>query len=91
MSVFKVVARDPKTGKQWKKKIYVGEAYNKYATNLVVRWQEYHDIEVYEMYHEEWRLWYKLHKPKTEEEVKQFQLDKNYSDIWYNHYIKNHL
>lgn len=92
MSVFKVVARDPKTGRQTKKKIYIGETYSRYSEELIKRWQEYNDIEIYLLQLDDtWKLWYKIAKPSTEEEVKKHQLKCGYADSWYEYYIKNNL
>lgn len=92
MSVFKVVARDPKTGRQFSKKVYITEAsFNRYSPDLIKRWRHYDDIEVYEMKGEEFILQYKLLKPRNKEEVKMFQIDYGYNNAWYEQYIKNHL
>jgi len=60
MAVFKVVARDPKTKRQTRKKVYVGEAFTKYSEKLINRWVRTADIEIYEFKDSigDYELWY---------------------------------
>jgi hypothetical protein len=91
MSTFKVVSRDVKTGNQLKKKVYVGDAYSKYAMSLINRWVLWSDIEVYEMYHNKWRLLWEKKKPRTEEEVKKLAVELDFSESFVKLYIQKWL
>lgn len=82
MSVFKVVSRNPDTGRQLKKKIYVGDAYKKYAQDLINRWSEWSDVEVYEMKDEEYRLWYEVKMPRTIEDLEKMAQERGWNDTW---------
>lgn len=85
----KVVRRDVKSGKQQAKKIYVGDAWKKYASELINRWVWLGDIEVYDMRDNEWVLWYTMPKPRTEREATTLAQTNKYMNVEY--YVKNYL
>lgn len=83
MSVFKVVSRDINSGKQVKKKVYESNTkFNLYSKDLICRWSEWWDIEVYEMKDEEYRLLYEIKAPRTTEDLEKMAIERNYSDTW---------
>jgi len=87
--VWKVVSRDKK-GRQVKKKVYETDSkYTKHGHELVKRWREWLDVEVYSMDEDEnFILQYVKYYPKTEEELRQMQKEYNYSDNWFTWKLK---
>ena len=60
---FKIVSRNPKTGRQFKKRVYTSEEdYLKYKDDLIKRYSYNYDVEVYEMISGGWKLIDKIEK-----------------------------
>ena len=90
MAVFKVVARCPKRGVQVKKKVYeTNDKYKKYASDLIFRWSEMWDLEIYDMKDEEYRLWYTIKTPQNEKELRCMQEERKYSDTWLKYKLRS--
>lgn len=90
MAVFKVVARCPKKGTQVKKKVYeTNDKYKRYSEELIFRWSELWDLEIYDMRDEEYRLWYTIKTPQNEKEFKFMQEERGYSDNWLKYRLKD--
>jgi len=90
MSVYKIISRDYKTGRQLKKKIYESEEkYLKYGLDLAHRWVEHNDIEVYIMLGKYYELMYEISTPRTKEQFKYMQTQRGYSDAWFNYRTKD--
>lgn len=94
MGVYKVIARNPKTGRQEIKKVYETEdKYNKYGKITAERYRELHDVEVYIMHPvtEEYELVLTMKKPRTIEEARAFKEERGYSETWLKYYINRYL
>jgi len=61
--VFKVVSRDCKTGRQFKKRTYHSEeAFEKYGKDVIERYSRWYDVEAYEFIDGKWVELYKVKK-----------------------------
>lgn len=90
MAVYKVVARCHKTGRQDRKKVYeTFDKFTKHSPNLIFRWSETWDIEVYELKDDKYELWHTIKTPTNEKELKCMQEERNYSDNWFNYKLKS--
>jgi hypothetical protein len=91
MSVYKVVARCPKTSRQSIKKIYESDTkFEKFGKGWAVGHQCSHNIEVYTIdENEKWILKYKLDRPKTKEEAEKYIVDNNCGDYYMKWYFED--
>lgn len=89
MNITKVVARNPQTKRQQIKKIYIGDKFKKYGEHTSKRYQSLHDVEIYEMYNEEWIISYELKMPRTKEEIYKYCEEMNYGVRWAEYRIKD--
>lgn len=88
MAVFKVVSKY--NGKQVKKKVYeTKDKFDKYSPDLINRWSDNYDIEVYELINDIYKFLYKIETPKTKEEIIKWGKEKGYRECWVEYRIKN--
>ena len=90
MSVYKVIARNPKTKRQEIKKVYETDAkFEKYGAEAIYRYQERHDVEVYKLIDDVYVFWNFYLTPRTQKQLKEMQIERNYTDNWFAYKLKD--
>lgn len=90
MSIWKVLTRNIKTGRQQLKKVYEADSkFEKYGKEIIRRYSEREDVEVYTMSEDEqWIFQYEVKAPRTLRELKKMQIERNYRDTWFEYRAK---